>query len=144
MQVLVGMNVSLWGQGMSWEGDRYGEVIGPNSGECGLRPVGKEMPSQKGYIWRGRLAMGEEASVQIKICNRELRTIDHLVERFPSGHARLGQRLGSYGEGLLREGVPRWESRTGFYISEDSVSLVGAGGGPETEHVGQLHGASHR
>ena len=43
---------------MTREGDGYGEVVRHNGYKGELRHIGKEMPVQKGDIWRGGLALG--------------------------------------------------------------------------------------
>ena len=46
------------------------EVITPKCGKGGPRHIGKDMPTQKGDIWRGGLALGREAIREILVRSR--------------------------------------------------------------------------
>ena len=70
---------------MTREGDGYGEVVRPNDGKGGPCHIGREMPSQKGDIWRGGMALGVEVSRKVLVRNSELRTVDRPIKRFSSG-----------------------------------------------------------
>ena len=70
-----------WGQGVTGEGDGYGEMVRPK-GPC---HIGEEMPAEKGDIWRGGLALGGESGREILVRNSELQTFDCPVEILPSG-----------------------------------------------------------
>ena len=61
----------------------YGEVITLKCVKVGPRHIGKEMPTQKGDIWRGGLAVGGEANREVLVRNSELRTVDRSHQALP-------------------------------------------------------------
>ena len=84
-EVRVTMNLPLWGQCVTREGDGYRKVVRPKGSEIGPHHIRKEMTAQKGDIRQGMLALGGEASSKIKVLNCKLQTVDHLINCFSSG-----------------------------------------------------------
>ena len=76
------------GRGVSGEGGGYGEVVGPKGVKSGPRRS-REMPAQKGDIWRGGLALGGEASREILVRYRKLQTVDRPIEGLSSGRCSI-------------------------------------------------------
>ena len=61
-EVCVGTSFPRWGRGMTREGDCYGEMVRSKGGKGGPCHIEKEIPAQKGDVWRGGLDLGGEAS----------------------------------------------------------------------------------